>query len=267
MSEPQKVVVKPRKRKQNIRQKDDEETTENPPVQIVKKTKTQNSFTTSTKKNQENTLDIKIQADREIKESDQGATATDTIDGDYLDKQRAKIKKQNETSRLKKMGPTRGNSTMRATIAFDYKPDICKDYFETGYCGYGDGCKFAHIREDYKSGWEIDKEHEDQLKKQKEEESKKEKEIPFACFICRKRFVDPVVTKCLHYFCEKCALTHYDGGKNTKCAICKEQTFGVFNTAYEIIRKMKKEEEEKLKPKEEWKIDEKERKYDSWAIQ
>ncbi|KAK7359255.1 hypothetical protein VNO77_01208 [Canavalia gladiata] len=30
--------------------------------------------------------------------------------------------------------------------------------------------------------------------------------LPFACFICRKPFVDPFVTKCKHYFCEHCAL-------------------------------------------------------------
>ena len=40
---------------------------------------------------------------------------------------------------------------------FDYQPDICKDYKETGYCGYGDACKFVHDRGDYKSGWELDR--------------------------------------------------------------------------------------------------------------
>ena len=30
--------------------------------------------------------------------------------------------------------------------------------------------------------------------------------LPFACFICRNPFVDPVVTKCKRYFCEHCAL-------------------------------------------------------------
>ena len=33
-----------------------------------------------------------------------------------------------------------------------------------------------------------------------------EDSLPFACFICRNSFVDPVVTKCKHYFCEHCAL-------------------------------------------------------------
>lgn len=43
------------------------------------------------------------------------------------------------------------------TVRFDYQPDICKDYKETGFCGYGDSCKFVHDRGDYKSGWELDK--------------------------------------------------------------------------------------------------------------
>lgn len=33
-----------------------------------------------------------------------------------------------------------------------------------------------------------------------------ENALPFACFICREPFVDPVVTRCKHYFCEHCAL-------------------------------------------------------------
>jgi hypothetical protein len=43
------------------------------------------------------------------------------------------------------------------TPRFDYQPDICKDYKETGFCSYGDSCKFMHDRGDYKSGWELDR--------------------------------------------------------------------------------------------------------------
>lgn len=32
-----------------------------------------------------------------------------------------------------------------------------QDYKETGYCGYGDACKFIHDRGDYKSGWELER--------------------------------------------------------------------------------------------------------------
>lgn len=38
-------------------------------------------------------------------------------------------------------GPIRAPTFLRATCRFDYQPDICKDYKETGFCGYGDNCK------------------------------------------------------------------------------------------------------------------------------
>ena len=83
-------------------------------------------------------------------------------------------------------------------------------------------------------------------------------EFPFACFICRGDFVQPcvvhlqfvmstshrtvhlfspmhsVVTKCTHYFCQKCALQHF--AKSSKCFICKEATQGIFNTADKLIK-------------------------------
>ena len=54
----------------------------------------------------------------------------------------------------------RASANVRLTFIMDYKPDICKDYKETGYCGFGDGCKFMHDRGDYKHGWQLDKEWE-----------------------------------------------------------------------------------------------------------
>lgn len=54
-------------------------------------------------------------------------------------------------------GPLRANLHARVSCRFDYQPDICKDYKETGFCGYGDACKFVHDRSDYKGGWEIEK--------------------------------------------------------------------------------------------------------------
>jgi len=72
-------------------------------------------------------------------------------------------------------GPIRAPAFVRSTARFDYQPDICKDYKETGFCGYGDNCKFLHDRGDYKSGWQLEKEW-DELqarKKKKLEESLK----------------------------------------------------------------------------------------------
>lgn len=54
-------------------------------------------------------------------------------------------------------GPLRASTNVRMTVRVDYQPDICKDYKETGYCGFGDACKFMHDRGDYKAGWELDR--------------------------------------------------------------------------------------------------------------
>lgn len=150
-------------------------------------------------------------------------------------------------------GPLRASAHIRVSARFDYQPDICKDYKETGYCGYGDSCKFLHDRGDYKPGWQIEKEWEEAEKIRKrnkamgvededddEADSEEDEDaLPFACFICRESFVDPVVTKCKHYFCEHCALKHHT--KNKKCFVCNQPTMGIFNAAHEIKKRMAEE--------------------------
>jgi len=64
-------------------------------------------------------------------------------------------------------GPARAPANIRMTSRFDYQPDICKDYKETGYCGYGDSCKFMHDRGDYKTGWQLEREYDEDRKKKK----------------------------------------------------------------------------------------------------
>jgi RING finger protein 113A len=64
---------------------------------------------------------------------------------------------------------------VRYSVRFDYQPDTCKDYKETGYCGFGDNCKFMHDRGDYKTGWELEKEWEaNQYGKGKEKKGERE---------------------------------------------------------------------------------------------
>lgn len=150
-------------------------------------------------------------------------------------------------------GPLRASAHIRVSARFDYQPDICKDYKETGYCGHGDSCKFMHDRGDYKSGWQMEREWDEAEKERKrklalgmlnedDEDAEKSDEdddddaLPFACFICREPFVDPVMTKCKHYFCEHCALKHH--AKNKKCYVCNQPTLGIFNTAFEIRKRM-----------------------------
>lgn len=61
---------------------------------------------------------------------------------------------------MNRQGPVRASQNIRVTTRWDYHPEICKDYKETGFCGFGDSCIFIHDRSDYKSGWEIDLEYE-----------------------------------------------------------------------------------------------------------
>ena len=154
----------------------------------------------------------------------------------------------------------------------DYTPDVCKDYKQTGFCGFGDSCKFLHAREDYAAGWKLDRDWEISTKGKKQEgttvasanrdaKAKEEgvdvemlEKIPFACIICKQPYKSPVITKCGHYFCESCALKRYR--KDPTCAACGEKTNGIFNSAKTLQKLLdkkrryeekKKEEEEKEK--------------------
>ncbi|XP_017144327.1 E3 ubiquitin-protein ligase RNF113A [Drosophila miranda] len=151
----------------------------------------------------------------------------------------------NASSGMVRSGPIRAPAHLRATVRWDYQPDICKDYKETGYCGFGDSCKFLHDRSDYKAGWQLEADHEAQRRGDCESDGddgkyeihSDEESLPFKCHICRQSFVNPVVTKCKHYFCEKCALAQYK--KSQRCIICSQQTNGIFNPAKELIERLK----------------------------
>lgn len=155
----------------------------------------------------------------------------------------------NAASGLVRKGPMRAPANLRATVRWDYQPDICKDYKETGFCGFGDSCKFLHDRSDYKHGWQMELEgggsrndDSDDGDDKKYEINSDDEELPFKCIICRDSFKDPIVTKCKHYFCEGCALKQFK--KSSRCFVCGTQTSGMFNPAKELIAKLKLEEEE-----------------------
>ncbi|PHJ17353.1 zinc finger (ccch type) motif-containing protein [Cystoisospora suis] len=171
-------------------------------------------------------------------------------------------------------GPVRGTNNVRMTMYVDYNPEICKDYKETGYCGFGNTCKFMHDRHDYKGGWQIDKEWEEMQKKKQEklrriaegladsdedtdkssdsgDPSEDEDGLPFACLKCREKWTEdmnPVVTRCGHYFCEDCAYSHYR--TSIKCFQCGEETQGIFNVAHNLIKKIKSLEENRAHKEE-----------------
>ncbi|OBZ70938.1 Pre-mRNA-splicing factor CWC24 [Grifola frondosa] len=156
---------------------------------------------------------------------------------------KAHIRKNQEVPKAMRVGPQRANnSTIRTVTIVDYQPDVCKDYKETGYCGYGDTCKFLHDRGTYLSGWQLDKLAANP-KKQVEDDSgsDSDEDIPFACLICRKSYTDPIVTRCGHYFCSACAIKRF--AKTPKCAACGAPTAGIFNRADKVIAKLKKTRE------------------------
>ncbi|KAG8139761.1 putative RING finger protein [Naja naja] len=119
----------------------------------------------------------------------------------------------NASSSMVRKGPIRAPEHLRATVRWDYQPDIYS-------------CKFLHDRSDYKHGWQIERELDEGRYGHNDEENYKissvEDELPFKCFICRSSFKNPVVTKCKHYFCENCALQHYR--KTQRCYVCDKQT-------------------------------------------
>ncbi|GAA94753.1 uncharacterized protein L969DRAFT_103470 [Mixia osmundae IAM 14324] len=143
-----------------------------------------------------------------------------------------------------KYGPVKGPANVRTITLTDYQPDVCKDYKETGFCGFGDTCKFLHDRGDYMHGWQLDNmflSSQAQKNAQPVVEEAVEEELPFACLICRKPFTDPIVTQCGHYFCSACAIKRFL--KTPKCYACNGPTGGIFNKAHKIIEVQKKARE------------------------
>jgi hypothetical protein len=132
-------------------------------------------------------------------------------------------------------GPVRSAAGSRSTSRFDYQMDICKDYKETGYCGFGDSCIFLHDRSDFKSGWEIEKEWNEKQQKlhnaTKSGGNSNERSHDFSttCALCLRGWKDcetpPCVTKCGHYFCEGCFMQK----SSIKCSSCGKPTQGIFD--------------------------------------
>lgn len=143
-----------------------------------------------------------------------------------------------------RLGPVKAPTNIRAISVIDYQPDVCKDYKQTGFCGFGDTCKFLHDRGDFKQGWQLDRDWEDvgkgrhdtriSVKAQDDTTlpGEDESQIPFACIICKGDYKSPIITKCGHYFCERCALERYK--KTPACAQCQTGTGGLFSGAKQL---------------------------------
>lgn len=193
-------------------------------------------------------------------------------DGTYkgLANQTSFIQK-NPNAPSKTVGPVKAPTNIRTVTVMDYSPDVCKDYKQTGYCGFGDNCKFLHSREDYKQSWALDREWEDVTKGKKnlggtvvasadrknrtadddadEAEEALLESIPFVCLICRGPYKSPVITRCGHYFCEPCALTRYR--RDPSCAQCGSGTNGVFNSGKRLQKLLDRKRERAAKARQE----------------
>lgn len=154
-------------------------------------------------------------------------------------------------------GPLKASAFVRTTSRFDYQPDICKDYKDTGFCGFGDSCIYLHDRGDTLTGWQLEQQWEEQRKKDQaqreidafagtdENKAKAAMDmpddgLPFACYLCREAFKDPVVTSCGHFFCQACILEHVRNDEKGSCPICKKDTHGVFNQPTKLISKKRR---------------------------
>ncbi|CCE63571.1 hypothetical protein TPHA_0F00850 [Tetrapisispora phaffii CBS 4417] len=149
----------------------------------------------------------------------------DAVKEDVLNKEAlGESRKPQPVRSLMSSKPLKGSSkkihqpvNIRTTLLMDYQPDVCKDFKQTGYCGYGDSCKFLHSRDDFKTGWKLDQDWKTKAGIDVEKLEEEMKEIPFKCVICKNDYKRPVVTKCGHYFCSLCFTDRCKNSTNLFC--------------------------------------------------
>ena len=205
------------------------------------------------------TSTVELHPEQNQRESNKtSGTAGVGADGIFRDNTRSKLL----------AGPIKVTTSIRTTARFDYQPDICKDYKDTGFCGFGDTCIYLHDRGDTLTGWQLEEQWEEEQKRKKEQQEREfqgfldgkginanndnhdagqkkvaaitaDDGLPYACHICRRPFTDPVVTACGHYFCESCIMDRVRNESET-CPICSKDTHGVFNQPTKLINKKRK---------------------------
>lgn len=153
-----------------------------------------------------------------------------TIEDKMTDK--AEVPPKN-LQKINKFQPQRKKVTEAPSACIDYGQDICKDYYETGFCGFGDSCKFIHTRLEQKSTWELEREF---IKLQNEKlnstssvdvdvDVKKEMEskkiVERKCSLCLREppNIPFLLAPCNHLFCEDCYMMDMDE-ENISCPDC-----------------------------------------------
>ncbi|CAD7965535.1 unnamed protein product [Amoebophrya sp. A25] len=230
-----------------------------------------------------NERNAKIKKDLDAGNLDTGVYRGLNARKDYIGKSADAISKSKISGT---MGPVRANTTIRSTARFDYwgtsgDGGVCKEYLQTGFCGYGDACIHMHDRFELKQGWKLDREweeeqkkkqlklqkrlercravdageeissdessdDEDAMKRQMNEEDRKLM-MPDRCGVCKKTWdelgsVPPTSTNCDHYFCESCIMAHWK--KSRKCPQCSKPLNGIFNNCEDQWEKWKKRKQQ-----------------------
>ncbi|KAJ5134749.1 Pre-mRNA-splicing factor cwc24 [Penicillium atrosanguineum] len=156
---------------------------------------------------------------------------------------------KNPDAPTKQFGPIKAPTNVRTVTVMDFAPDVCKDYKQTGFCGFGDSCKFLHAREDYKQGWELDRDW---------EVGTNGKKLVGRVVSQRKGagMAERRTTMRTNYWkafrlpaSSSCALNRYR--KNPSCAACGAGTGGVFNVAKKLTALLDKKRERARKQREE----------------
>ena len=119
------ILKRDREEINKVGEEEEEVEVEKVDIQDIKKKKIQNALQYTTKDAMSKLeVGVKYESSGTAIPQDLGVTAVNEIDA-------VNVKKTSF------YGPMKASANIRVTCRFDYQPDICKDYKETGFCGYG----------------------------------------------------------------------------------------------------------------------------------
>ena len=92
------------------------------------------SLAASNDATKENTLEIGADAEKRSKSGEPAGP-----DGMYKGlANQTKFFQTNPNAPSRTVGPVKAPTNVRTVTVIDYAPDVCKDYKQTGFCGFGD---------------------------------------------------------------------------------------------------------------------------------